>query len=75
MQPNGSNLNTGNTDGSPRSVVNTTIQAPRRKFVDEGKLRKVKVVVKFVGEIVTLYALAFIVLNHHVYCSTCFECF
>ncbi|PPR84022.1 hypothetical protein GOBAR_AA36694 [Gossypium barbadense] len=40
VQPNGSNLNTGNTDGSPRSVVNTTIQAPRRKFVDEGKLRK-----------------------------------
>ncbi|KAB2027330.1 hypothetical protein ERO13_D05G027200v2 [Gossypium hirsutum] len=41
VQPNGSNLNTGNTDGSPRSVVNTTIQAPRRKFVDEGKLRKI----------------------------------
>ncbi|KAE8714134.1 Cell division cycle protein 27-like protein B [Hibiscus syriacus] len=41
VQPNGSNLNKGNTDGSPRSVVNTTIQAPRRKFVDEGKLRKI----------------------------------
>ncbi|GMI92728.1 HOBBIT [Hibiscus trionum] len=41
VQPNGSNLNTGNTDGSPRSVVNSTIQAPRRKFVDEGKLRKI----------------------------------
>ncbi|KAE8670799.1 Cell division cycle protein 27-like protein B [Hibiscus syriacus] len=41
VQPNGSTLNTENTDGSPRSVVNTTIQAPRRKFVDEGKLRKI----------------------------------
>ncbi|XWS72081.1 hypothetical protein CRYUN_Cryun02cG0009900 [Craigia yunnanensis] len=41
LQPNGSNLNTVNTDGSPRSVVNSTIQAPRRKFVDEGKLRKI----------------------------------
>ncbi|XP_022754989.1 cell division cycle protein 27 homolog B-like isoform X2 [Durio zibethinus] len=41
MQPNGSNLNTVNTDGSPRSIVNSTIQAPRRKFVDEGKLRKI----------------------------------
>ncbi|XP_022749853.1 cell division cycle protein 27 homolog B-like isoform X2 [Durio zibethinus] len=41
MQPNGSNLNTVNTDGSPRSVVNSTIQAPRRKFVDEGKFRKI----------------------------------
>ncbi|XVE54205.1 hypothetical protein DITRI_Ditri03aG0061700 [Diplodiscus trichospermus] len=41
VQPNGSNLNTVNTDGSPRSVVNSTIQAPRRKFVDEGKLRKI----------------------------------
>ncbi|XVF34902.1 hypothetical protein REPUB_Repub18cG0098300 [Reevesia pubescens] len=41
VQPNGSNLNTVNTDGSPRSIVNSTIQAPRRKFVDEGKLRKI----------------------------------
>ncbi|KAK6236374.1 Tetratricopeptide repeat 1 - like 10 [Theobroma cacao] len=41
VQPNGPNLNTVNTDGSPRSVVNSTIQAPRRKFVDEGKLRKI----------------------------------
>ncbi|XVF49124.1 hypothetical protein PTKIN_Ptkin03bG0243200 [Pterospermum kingtungense] len=41
VQPNGSNPNTVNTDGSPRSVVNSTIQAPRRKFVDEGKLRKI----------------------------------
>ncbi|TMX03883.1 hypothetical protein EJD97_013253 [Solanum chilense] len=28
-------------DNSPRSTVNSTIQAPRRKFVDEGKLRKI----------------------------------
>ncbi|XVF88611.1 hypothetical protein PTKIN_Ptkin19aG0064900 [Pterospermum kingtungense] len=41
VQPNGSNLYTVNTDGSPKSVVNSTIQAPRRKFVDEGKLRKI----------------------------------
>ncbi|XP_057958412.1 cell division cycle protein 27 homolog B [Malania oleifera] len=38
MQPN---LNTSNAEGSPRSTVNSTIQAPRRKFVDEGKLRKI----------------------------------
>ncbi|KAK6945051.1 hypothetical protein RJ641_026153 [Dillenia turbinata] len=30
-----------NADSSPRSIVNSTIQAPRRKFVDEGKLRKI----------------------------------
>ncbi|XP_038993974.1 cell division cycle protein 27 homolog B-like isoform X2 [Hibiscus syriacus] len=41
MQPNGSNHNTVNTDGSPKSVVNSAFQAPRRKFVDEGKLRKI----------------------------------
>ncbi|OVA20244.1 Tetratricopeptide repeat-containing domain [Macleaya cordata] len=35
------NPNTLGGEGSPRSTVNTTIQAPRRKFVDEGKLRKV----------------------------------
>ncbi|CAH2051184.1 unnamed protein product [Thlaspi arvense] len=29
------------TDNSPKSTVNSTIQAPRRKFVDEGKLRKI----------------------------------
>ncbi|KAE8674358.1 Cell division cycle protein 27-like protein B [Hibiscus syriacus] len=40
-QQNGSNLNTVNTDGSPNSVVNSAIQAPRRKFVDEGKLRNI----------------------------------
>nr|XP_043621457.1 cell division cycle protein 27 homolog B [Erigeron canadensis] len=28
-------------DASPRSTVKSTIQAPRRKFVDEGKLRKI----------------------------------
>ncbi|KAL5768764.1 hypothetical protein ACOSP7_015309 [Xanthoceras sorbifolium] len=41
VPPNGPNLNTLGTDGSPRSTVNSTIQAPRRKFVDEGKLRKI----------------------------------
>ncbi|KAK3210641.1 hypothetical protein Dsin_015347 [Dipteronia sinensis] len=41
VQPNGPNLNTLVTDSSPRSTVNSTIQAPRRKFVDEGKLRKI----------------------------------
>ncbi|XP_040941589.1 cell division cycle protein 27 homolog B isoform X1 [Gossypium hirsutum] len=40
-QPNGSNLNTVNADGSPKSVVNSLVQAPRRKFVDEGKLQKI----------------------------------
>ncbi|KAF7822341.1 cell division cycle protein 27-like protein B-like isoform X1 [Senna tora] len=41
MQPNGPNLSTLNADSSPKSTVNSTIQAPRRKFVDEGKLRKI----------------------------------
>lgn len=41
VQLNGSNLNTLGTDSFPKSTVNSTIQAPRRKFVDEGKLRKV----------------------------------
>ncbi|KAJ0091066.1 hypothetical protein Patl1_13321 [Pistacia atlantica] len=41
VQLNGPNLNTLGADSSPRSTVNSTIQAPRRKFVDEGKLRKV----------------------------------
>ena len=41
VQPNGPNLNTVSADSSPKSTVNSTIQAPRRKFVDEGKLRKV----------------------------------
>ncbi|KAI4352297.1 hypothetical protein L6164_006563 [Bauhinia variegata] len=41
MQPNGPNLSTNNSDSSPKSTVNSTIQAPRRKFVDEGKLRKI----------------------------------
>ncbi|KAM1478990.1 hypothetical protein ACFX2I_026344 [Malus domestica] len=39
-QPNGPNLSTG-TDSSLKSNVSSTIQAPRRKFVDEGKLRKI----------------------------------
>lgn len=42
MQPNGSNTSTQSAENSPRSTVNSTIQAPRRKFVDEGKLRKVE---------------------------------
>ncbi|GKV06686.1 hypothetical protein SLEP1_g18544 [Rubroshorea leprosula] len=41
VHPNGSNLNTLNVDSSPKSIVNSTIQAPRRKFMDEGKLRKI----------------------------------
>lgn len=41
VQPNGSNMNSLSVENSPRSTVNSTIQAPRRKFVDEGKLRKV----------------------------------
>ncbi|KOM36678.1 hypothetical protein LR48_Vigan03g005900 [Vigna angularis] len=41
LQPNGQNMSTVNTDTSPKSSVNSTIQAPRRKFVDEGKLRKI----------------------------------
>ncbi|XP_030489458.2 cell division cycle protein 27 homolog B isoform X1 [Cannabis sativa] len=42
MQQNGPNLNTVGADGSPKSTVNSTVQAPRRKVVDEGKLRKVR---------------------------------
>ncbi|CAN1177460.1 Cell division cycle protein 27 homolog B [Linum perenne] len=41
MQANGPNLSSNNSDYSPRSIVNTNIQAPRRKVVDEGKLRKI----------------------------------
>ncbi|CDP08586.1 unnamed protein product [Coffea canephora] len=41
MQINGPNSCATGADSSPRSTVNSTIQAPRRKFVDEGKLRKV----------------------------------
>jgi len=45
VMPNGPNLSTLNSDNSPKSTVNSTIQAPiqapRRKFVGEGKLRKV----------------------------------
>ncbi|KAL5697576.1 hypothetical protein ACHQM5_028702 [Ranunculus cassubicifolius] len=35
------NMNLLGSESSPRSTVNVSIQAPRRKFVDEGKLRKV----------------------------------
>ncbi|XP_057436249.1 cell division cycle protein 27 homolog B isoform X2 [Lotus japonicus] len=41
VQLNGSNLSTVGAESSPKSTVNSTIQAPRRKFVDEGKLRKI----------------------------------
>lgn len=43
FQPAVPNQNSLTTDNSPKSTVNSTIQAPapRRKFVDEGKLRKV----------------------------------
>ncbi|XP_059652708.1 cell division cycle protein 27 homolog B isoform X2 [Cornus florida] len=41
MQQNNPNPGMLGVDGSPRSTVNSTIQAPRRKFVDEGKLRKI----------------------------------
>ncbi|KAK9208578.1 hypothetical protein WN944_000936 [Citrus x changshan-huyou] len=41
LQPNGPNLNMLGTDSSPKSTISSTIQAPRRKFVDEGKLRKI----------------------------------
>ncbi|KAF3441874.1 hypothetical protein FNV43_RR15789 [Rhamnella rubrinervis] len=38
---NGPNLTMLGADSSPKSTVNSTIQAPRRKVVDEGKLRKI----------------------------------
>ncbi|XP_011048324.1 PREDICTED: cell division cycle protein 27 homolog B isoform X2 [Populus euphratica] len=41
MQPNGSNPSMPGFDNSARSTVNSNMQAPRRKFVDEGKLRKI----------------------------------
>ncbi|KAJ7969551.1 Cell division cycle protein 27 like B [Quillaja saponaria] len=41
MQPNGPNLSTLSAENLPRSTANSTIQAPRRKFADEGKLRKI----------------------------------
>lgn len=41
VMPNGPNLSTLNAENSPKSTVNSIIQAPRRKFVGEGKLRKV----------------------------------
>ncbi|KAH1076348.1 hypothetical protein GLYMA_19G042200v4 [Glycine max] len=39
--PNDQNLTTLGADSSPKSTVNSPIQAPRRKFVGEGKLRKI----------------------------------
>ncbi|XP_074334260.1 cell division cycle protein 27 homolog B-like isoform X2 [Apium graveolens] len=41
IQANGPNPNLLGSDGSPRSTINSTMHAPRRKFVDEGKLRKI----------------------------------
>ncbi|XP_073310337.1 cell division cycle protein 27 homolog B-like [Primulina huaijiensis] len=41
VQPNGPNMRAFVADNSPRQTVNSTIPGPRRKFVDEGKLRKV----------------------------------
>ncbi|KAE8038945.1 hypothetical protein FH972_011406 [Carpinus fangiana] len=41
VQSNVPNPSIPSADSSPRSTVNSTIQAPRRKFVDEGKLRKI----------------------------------
>lgn len=40
-QQNGPTLSMPVTDNSPKSTVNATVQAPRRKVVDEGKFRKV----------------------------------
>ncbi|XP_022865632.1 cell division cycle protein 27 homolog B-like [Olea europaea var. sylvestris] len=40
-QLNGPNLKASGADNSPRLVVNSAVPGPRRKFVDEGKLRKV----------------------------------
>ncbi|KAK9099059.1 hypothetical protein Syun_026104 [Stephania yunnanensis] len=34
------NINLVGGESSPRSIVNSNLQAPRRKFMDEGKLRK-----------------------------------
>lgn len=46
--PNGQNLTILSADSSPKSTMNSPIQAPppRRKFVGEGKLRKVGFVVQ-----------------------------
>lgn len=41
--PNGPNMRTYGADNSQRVTVNSAIAGPRRKFVDEGKLRKVKI--------------------------------
>ncbi|XP_010526443.1 PREDICTED: cell division cycle protein 27 homolog B isoform X2 [Tarenaya hassleriana] len=41
VQPTGPNPSSITSESSPKSTVNSTIQAPRRKFVDEGKLRKI----------------------------------
>ncbi|KAI4376583.1 hypothetical protein MLD38_014329 [Melastoma candidum] len=41
VHQNGPAVGVLSVDNSPRSTVNSTIQAPRRKFVDEGKLRKI----------------------------------
>ncbi|KAL0354872.1 UNVERIFIED_CONTAM: Cell division cycle protein 27B [Sesamum radiatum] len=40
-QQNGPTMRTYGADNSPRVTVNSAVAGPRRKFVDEGKLRKV----------------------------------
>lgn len=46
-QPNGPNMRAYGAESTPRVTVNSTIAGPRRKFVDEGKLRKVKCFLDF----------------------------
>ncbi|KAL3741901.1 hypothetical protein ACJRO7_017387 [Eucalyptus globulus] len=41
LLPNGPYVSAFGAESSSRSTVNSTIQAPRRKFVDEGKFRKI----------------------------------
>ncbi|XP_019442777.1 PREDICTED: cell division cycle protein 27 homolog B-like [Lupinus angustifolius] len=41
LLPNGPNPNSLSSDSSSKSTVNSVLQAPRRKFVGEGKLRKI----------------------------------
>ena len=54
MQGNGPNPSLLGADGSPRSTINSTMPAPRRKFVDEGKLRKVKLICSLLVQVYIL---------------------
>jgi len=57
VMPNFQNLTTLSVDCSPKSTVNSPIQAPRRKCVGEGKSRKVgSVVQSIVASIVDKHA-------------------